>query len=55
MLYILENKGKLPNKVINVSDEIDELVANRRLEAWGIEIDKLTDDQVKYLGSWNLE
>ncbi len=53
-LYILNNRGKLENKVIDVSDEIDDLVARRKLEAWGIEIDKLTPEQEKYLNSWNV-
>lgn len=53
-LYILNHKGKLENKVIDVSDEIDDLVARRKLEAWGIEIDKLTPEQEKYLNSWNV-
>lgn len=53
-LYILNNRGKLENKVIDVSEEIDDLVARRKLEAWGIEIDKLTPEQEKYLGSWNV-
>lgn len=53
-LYILNNRGKLEKKVIDVSDEIDEVVARRKLEAWGIEIDKLTSEQVKYLNSWNV-
>lgn len=53
-LYILNHRGKLENKVINVSAEIDDLVARRKLEAWGIEIDKLTPEQEKYLNSWNI-
>ena len=53
-LYILNNRGKLENKVIDVSDEIDDVVARRKLEAWGIEIDKLTAEQEKYLNSWNV-
>lgn len=53
-LYILNNRGKLENKVIDVSAEIDDVVARRKLEAWGIEIDALTAEQEKYLGSWNL-
>jgi len=53
-MYILENRGKLENKVIDVSNEIDNLVAERKLEAWGIQIDKLTSQQEKYLSSWNL-
>lgn len=53
-LYILNNHEKLENKVIDVSGEIDDLVASRKLEAWGIEIDKLTAEQEKYLASWNV-
>lgn len=53
-LYILKNRGKLENKVISVPAEIDEIVARKKLEAWGIEIDKLTEDQEKYLASWNV-
>lgn len=53
-LYILNNRGKLENKVYDVSGEIDDLVARRKLEAWGIEIDRLTPEQEKYLNSWNV-
>jgi adenosylhomocysteinase len=53
-LYILNNKGKLENKVVDVSDEIDDVVARRKLEAWGIEIDQLSPEQEKYLNSWNV-
>ncbi len=53
-LYILNNHEKLENKVIDVSGEIDEIVATRKLEAWGIQIDKLTEEQEKYLASWNV-
>jgi len=54
-LYILNNRGKLENKVINVTAEIDDLVARRKLAAWGIEIDSLTPEQEKYLNSWNIK
>lgn len=53
-LYIKENHDKLENKVIDVSGEIDEKVARRRLAAWGIEIDELTAEQKAYLASWNV-
>lgn len=53
-LYILNNRGKLENKVIDVSEEIDDLVARRKLAAWGINIDRLTPEQEKYLNSWNV-
>ncbi len=54
-LYILENKGKLPNKLIKVSTEIDNLIAKRRLDAWGVKIDTLTKEQEDYLNSWKID
>ncbi len=54
-LYVLEHHRELDNCVIDVSEEIDDLVARRKLAAWGIEIDELTDEQVAYLHSWDLE
>jgi adenosylhomocysteinase len=53
-LYIKEHHGELGNHVIHVTDQIDDAVARRKLEAWGTEIDELTDEQKKYLHSWNL-
>ena len=54
-LYIKENKDNLKRgKVIQVPKEIDQTIAEKRLEAWGIEIDKLTDRQREYLDSWNM-
>ena len=53
-MYIKENHEKRENKVIDVSDEIDKVIASRKLAAWGIEIDQLTEEQEKYLNSWNV-
>ena len=53
-MYVKENYQKLEHKVIDVSGEIDDKVARRKLEAWGIEIDTLTPEQEKYLNSWQL-
>ena len=53
-LYIKNHYKELPNKVIDVSNEIDELVSRRRLESWGVEIDTLTEEQEKYLASWKV-
>ncbi len=52
--YLIENKGRLPTKVYKVPDEIDEYVAKLKLESMGIKIDALTEDQKKYLSSWQL-
>ncbi|MDO4833816.1 MAG: adenosylhomocysteinase [Bacillota bacterium] len=51
-MFILKNRGKLPNKLIDVSEEIDEKIAERRLSAWGIEIDRLSAEQEAYMNSW---
>lgn len=50
--YLVRNKGKLNSMIIDVPDEIDKEVANRKLKFWGLSIDKLTDEQEKYLNSW---
>lgn len=53
-LYIREHHEELRKGVVDVSAEIDNRVARRRLAAWGIEIDRLTDEQEAYLNSWNV-
>lgn len=53
-LYILENHKDLSAGVIDVSGQIDDLVARRKLAAWGVEIDTLTDEQEAYLNSWQV-
>ena len=50
--WLVENKGKLENKVYRVPDEIDREVARRKLKTMDIEIDELTEEQIKYLRSW---
>ena len=53
-MYIRDHHKTLKNDVIDVSEEIDDVVARRRLEAWDIEIDTLTPEQVHYLNSWEI-
>lgn len=53
-MYIKDHYQELENKVIDVSAEIDDKIARRKLEAWGIEIDALTPDQDQYLNSWQV-
>ncbi len=52
--YIKENYKKLENKVIDVSADIDDVIARRKLDAWGIKIDSLTEEQEDYLNSWQI-
>lgn len=48
-LYIKDHYKTLENKVIDVSAEIDQLVSERKLASWGIQIDRLTPEQMLYL------
>jgi adenosylhomocysteinase len=50
--YANDNYKELGNKVIPVPYELDEQVARIKLEALGISIDSLTDEQKDYLDSW---
>jgi len=51
--YGAKNKGKMPNSVINLPEEIDRLIAEIQLTAMSISIDKLTQEQIEYLNSWH--
>ncbi|MFQ5437162.1 MAG: adenosylhomocysteinase [Anaerolineae bacterium] len=50
--YLLDNKGKLANKVHSVPEEVDQYIAQIKLQSMGIQIDTLSEAQVKYLNSW---
>jgi adenosylhomocysteinase len=52
--WSLQMKGKLDNKVYNVPKEVDQWVANLKLQTMGIAIDTLTAEQTKYLASWEM-
>ena len=46
-------KNHLDVRVHDVPSDIDELIAGLKLESMNISIDTLTDEQVKYLSSWD--
>jgi adenosylhomocysteinase len=50
--YLVNSKG-LETRVYRVPKEIDELVAGLKLKAINIEIDELTNEQKKYLATWD--
>ena len=50
--YCIENKGKLPNAVINVPVELEQFIAIAKLASMGINMDTMTDEQKKYNESW---
>jgi adenosylhomocysteinase len=50
--FMIKNADSLQNQVYPVPDEIDAEIARLKLEAMEIEIDVLTEEQIKYLNSW---
>ncbi|HOV42557.1 MAG TPA: adenosylhomocysteinase, partial [Syntrophothermus lipocalidus] len=54
LLYMLDNQERLLPRVYNVPEEIDRKVAELRLRSLGVEIDRLTQEQERYLASWQL-
>ncbi len=50
--YLAMNKGRLQPNVYPVPQEIDDEVGRLKLEAMNISIDSLTQEQKKYLESW---
>jgi adenosylhomocysteinase len=50
--YLVKNASKLDKKVYSVPEVIDQKIAELKLAAMGVKIDKLTAEQVKYLDSW---
>ena len=50
--YLVKNR-ELETRVYRVPKEIDELVASLKLKALNVEIDELTDEQKKYLATWD--
>ena len=40
------------DKPLFLCDDIDKEIARLKLEAMGVKIDTLTEDQLKYLSSW---
>ena len=49
--YIMKTK-KLEPKVYSVPKEIDNLIAGLKLKAMSVEIDELTEEQKKYIATW---
>lgn len=52
--FLWEKGRSLSPGVYPVPKEIDEMVARRKLEAMGIRIDTLTEEQRRYLSSWEM-
>lgn len=52
--YVAKKYASLENKVYNVSEDIEDKVAKMKLKSMQISIDKLTEEQKKYLSSWEI-
>ena len=52
--YLVKEGKKLEKKVYKVPEEIDENIAKLKLKSMGIKIDELTEEQKRYLSSWEI-
>ena len=50
--YLLNSKGELAHEVHSLPEEVDREIAGLKLEAMGVELDDLTEEQERYLASW---
>jgi adenosylhomocysteinase len=51
--FVVNNAGELEPKVYVVPEEIDRDIARLKLETMGVDIDQLTEEQARYLASWD--
>jgi len=51
--YVVQNAASLERKVYVVPKDIDDEIARLKLATMGIEIDQLSEEQAKYLASWD--
>lgn len=52
--YLMEHRAHLEQNVYEVPAEIDDLVSKIKLDAMGLQVDSLTQDQVQYLNGWEV-
>ena len=52
--YLVKNRGKLENKVYNISPEVDNEVAGVKLETMSVKIDSLSERQRTYMEAFDL-
>ncbi len=50
--YAAKHRGKMPVDVIQLPAEIDDMISRLQLADLGVHFDTLTDEQKKYLSSW---
>ena len=52
--YLMEHRGEMQAELYEVPQEIDDLVSRIKLDAMGLKVDTLTEDQVRYLNGWEV-
>ncbi len=51
--FLVAHADELERQVYDVPEEIDREIARLKLESMGVEIDRLTEEQARYLSSWD--
>ncbi len=51
--HLVQNSKELENKVYDVPEDIDREIARLKLDTLDVEIDRLTEEQERYLSSWD--
>jgi adenosylhomocysteinase len=51
--YVIQHQGEFEHKVYDVPTLIDEEISRVKLETMDVQIDVLTEEQERYLSSWN--
>ena len=52
--YVVKNHEEMENRVYDVPEELDDSIAQLKLQALGVVIDDLTEEQETYLNSWTM-
>ncbi len=52
--YVVKNHEQMDNCVYDVPEELDASIAKLKLQALGVAIDQLTEEQQTYLNSWTM-
>lgn len=50
--FMLNSGNTLENQVYTIPDDIDQEIARLKLESMGVEIDTLSEEQIRYLNQW---
>ncbi len=50
--YLVKNRGKLKPEVLELPEQVDIDISLLKLATYGVKIDRLDEEQIKYLNSW---